>query len=104
MGRRESSISCPNVLGVWCEFISCPKFIWLYSDEYLCARLSQLPNVDPATGVRDNAVPFKVIMQFRRGLDPARSGSPCVGCNGILTGEGVVKVGDWVHVRQMGFV
>jgi len=43
-------------------------------------------------------------MKFRRGLDPARSGSPCVGCNGVLTGEGVVKVGDWVHVRKMGFV
>jgi len=63
-----------------------------------------LPNVDPATGVRDNAVPYKVIMKFRRGLDPARASSPCLGCNGILTGEGVVKVGDWVRVRQMGFV
>jgi hypothetical protein len=102
MGRRESSILCPNAPDVWCEFIPCPKLIWLYSDEHL--GLSQLPNVDPATGVRDNAVPYKVIMQFRRGLDPARSSAPCVGCNGILTGEGVVKVGDWVHVRQMGFV
>ncbi|KAI9455736.1 hypothetical protein HD554DRAFT_2030823, partial [Boletus coccyginus] len=63
-----------------------------------------LPNVDPATGVRDDAVPYKVIMKFRRGLDPARSSSPCVGCNGTPTGVGVVKVGDWVHVRKMGFV
>ncbi|KAH0837899.1 hypothetical protein J3R83DRAFT_6129 [Lanmaoa asiatica] len=52
-----------------------------------------LPNVDPATGVRDTAVPYKAIMKFRRGLDPARASAPCVGCNGILTGDGVVKVG-----------
>lgn len=67
-------------------------------------RLSQLPNVDPGTGIRDEAVPYKVIMKFRRGLDPARAGAPCVGCNGVPTGDGVVKVGDWVRVRKMGFV
>ncbi|KAG8219375.1 hypothetical protein J3R82DRAFT_293 [Butyriboletus roseoflavus] len=60
-----------------------------------CQRLSQLPNVDPATGVRDEAVPYKVIMKFRRGLDPTRASAPCVGCNGVPAGEGVVKVGDW---------
>ncbi|KAF8131616.1 hypothetical protein EV363DRAFT_1164985 [Boletus edulis] len=63
-----------------------------------------LPNVDPATGVRDAAVPYKVIMKFRRGLDPERMGLPCVGSYGIFMEEGVVKVGDWVHVRKMGFV
>ncbi|KAF9225300.1 hypothetical protein BS17DRAFT_778412 [Gyrodon lividus] len=68
-----------------------------------CARCL-LPNVDTVTGVRDKAVPYKVMMKFRRGLDPARSSAPCLGCNGILTEEGVVKVGDWVHVRKMGFV
>ncbi|KAF8844115.1 hypothetical protein BDN67DRAFT_895589, partial [Paxillus ammoniavirescens] len=68
-----------------------------------CARCL-LPNVDPATGVRDAAVPYKAMMKFRRGLDPARSSAACIGCNGILTGEGVVKVDDWVHVRKMGFV
>ncbi|KAG6380737.1 hypothetical protein JVT61DRAFT_5119 [Boletus reticuloceps] len=66
-----------------------------------CARCL-LPNVDPATGVRDAAVPYKVIMKFRRGLDPERMSLPCVGANGIFMGEGVVKVGDWVHVRTMG--
>lgn len=83
--------------GVWCE-IARSKCHWLYSD------LTQLPNVDPATGVRDEAVPYKVIMKFRRGLDPERLSAPCVGSNGIFTGEGVVKVGDWLHVRKMGFV
>ncbi|KAF9245643.1 hypothetical protein BU15DRAFT_40911, partial [Melanogaster broomeanus] len=68
-----------------------------------CARCL-LPNVDTVTGVRDNAVPYKVIMNFRKGLDPARRGAPCVGCNGVLTREGVVKVGDWVIVRKMGIV
>jgi len=63
-----------------------------------------LPNVDPATGIRDNAVPFKVIMKHRRGLDPKHLNAPCVGCNGVLTGDGVMKVGDWVHVRKMGCV
>ncbi|KIJ66454.1 hypothetical protein HYDPIDRAFT_109491 [Hydnomerulius pinastri MD-312] len=63
-----------------------------------------LPNVDPVTGIRDNAAPYKAMMKFRRGLDPARASAPCLGCNGILSGEGIVKVGDWVHVRKMGFV
>lgn len=74
------------------------------SDVCLRRRLSQLPNVDPATGVRDDAVPFKVMMKFRRGLNPAYASAPCVGCNGVFTGEGVIRVGDWVHVRQMGTV
>jgi hypothetical protein len=82
------------------ETVDGPGIIHLVSK---CTRCL-LPNVDPVTGVRDNAVPYKVIMKFRKGLDPARSSAPCVGCNGIFTGEGVVKVGDWVHVRKMGFV
>ncbi|KAH7886257.1 MOSC N-terminal beta barrel domain-containing protein [Phlebopus sp. FC_14] len=68
-----------------------------------CARCL-LPNVDTSTGIRDNAVPYKAMMKFRRGLDPARVSAPCFGCNGILTGEGTVRVGNWVHVRKMGFV
>ena len=99
--RRESSTWCLNVLGVWCELIPCVERIWACTDG---RRLGQLPNIDPSTGVRDEAVPYKVIMKFRRGLDPARSGVPCVGSNGIFTGEGVVRVGDWVHIRKMGFV
>ncbi|KIK91112.1 hypothetical protein PAXRUDRAFT_150234, partial [Paxillus rubicundulus Ve08.2h10] len=68
-----------------------------------CARCL-LPNIDPGTGVRDAAVPHKVMLKFRRGLDPARSSASCLGCNGIVTGKGVVRVNDWVHVRKMGFV
>lgn len=26
---------------------------------------------------------------------------PCMGVNGIAEGEGVVKVGDWVHVKKL---
>ena len=54
--------------------------------------------------MRDNAVPLKVLMKHRRGLDPERPNLPCMGCNGILTADGVVKVGDWIHVRKMGNV
>ncbi|OCH90529.1 hypothetical protein OBBRIDRAFT_592682 [Obba rivulosa] len=58
-----------------------------------------LPNVDTRAGVRDAAVPYKVLMKFRRGKDPARMGKACFGCNGLYSGEGVVRVGDWVAVR-----
>lgn len=97
MGRGSSTL-CPNALVAWCECVVSEI------DGCILTSVPQLPNVDPVTGVRDNAVPYKVIMKFRRGLDPERASLPCVGCNGILTGEGVVKVGDWVHVRKMGFV
>ncbi|KAG1886124.1 hypothetical protein F4604DRAFT_1724783 [Suillus subluteus] len=68
-----------------------------------CTRC-MLPNVHPETGVRDKAVPLKVLMKHRRGLDPARPSLSCMGCNGVLTANGVVKVGDWIHVRKTGFV
>lgn len=68
-----------------------------------CARC-MLPNVHPETGVRDKAVPLKVLMKYRRGLDPARPSLSCIGCNGVPTANGVVKVGDWIHVRETGFV
>jgi hypothetical protein len=56
--------------------------------------------VDIRTGVRDTAVPYKVLMKFRRGKDPARVGKPCFGVNGAPLGSGVVRVGDFVHVRE----
>jgi uncharacterized protein YcbX len=60
----------------------------------------QLPNVDPSTGVRDKAVPYKVLMKFRRGKDPVRPGKACFGCNGVPEGSGVIRVGDFVHVKE----
>ena len=60
----------------------------------------QLPNVDPSTGVRDKAVPYKVLMKFRRGKDPAMPGKACFGCNGVPKGTGIIRVGDFVHVRE----
>ncbi|KAJ8586496.1 hypothetical protein M405DRAFT_771597 [Rhizopogon salebrosus TDB-379] len=63
-----------------------------------------LPNVHPETGLRDKAVPLKVLMKHRRGLDPVQPNQACMGCNGVFTQDGVVKVGDWIHVRKMGFV
>ncbi|KAH7916392.1 hypothetical protein BJ138DRAFT_1075230 [Hygrophoropsis aurantiaca] len=63
-----------------------------------------LPNVDTETGIRDKAVPYKVMMKFRRGLDPENMSKPCMGCNGAVTGDGVVKVGDWVHALKFGLV
>ncbi|KAL4070478.1 hypothetical protein J3A83DRAFT_4358656 [Scleroderma citrinum] len=73
---------------------------------YLVSKCTRclMPNVDTVTGIRDNAVPYKAMITFRKGLDPARVNFPCLGCNGIFTREGVMRVGDQVHVRQIGFV
>ncbi|THV06478.1 hypothetical protein K435DRAFT_743533 [Dendrothele bispora CBS 962.96] len=65
-----------------------------------CARCL-LPNVCTETGVRDKAVPFKVLMKFRTGVDPENKWKPCVGCNGVPLAEGVISVGDTVVVRKM---
>ncbi|KAI0714592.1 MOSC N-terminal beta barrel domain-containing protein [Earliella scabrosa] len=64
-----------------------------------CARCL-LPNVDTSTGQRDAAVPYKVLMKFRRGKDPARMAKACFGCNAVVGSEGVVRVGDRVEVRE----
>jgi len=60
-----------------------------------------LPNVSPDTGVRDKAVPYKVIMKFRTGIDPIEKMKPCVGCNGVPAADGIVSVGDVVYVKKM---
>ncbi|KAG6896771.1 hypothetical protein C0992_006286 [Termitomyces sp. T32_za158] len=59
------------------------------------------PNISPETGERDKAVPYKVLMKFRTGLDSSTKLSPCVGCNGVFTGTGVVNVGDIVYVNKL---
>ncbi|KAG6899817.1 hypothetical protein C0993_006518 [Termitomyces sp. T159_Od127] len=59
------------------------------------------PNISPETGERDKAVPYKVLMKFRTGLDSSAKLSPCVGCNGVFTGSGVVNVGDVVYVNKL---
>ncbi|OBZ68462.1 Mitochondrial amidoxime-reducing component 1 [Grifola frondosa] len=64
-----------------------------------CARCL-LPNVDPATGTRDAAVPYKVLMKFRTGKDPARQSKPCFGCNAVVGGKGIIRVGDWITVKE----
>lgn len=61
----------------------------------------QLPNVDPDTGVKDAAVPYKVMMKFRKEIDPVEKMKPCLGCNGVPEGEGEIKVGDTVYVKKM---
>lgn len=63
--------------------------------------ITQLPNVNPQTGEKDNAVPFKVLMKFRTGLDPIHKLKPCVGCNGVPAGEGVIAVGDEVYIKKV---
>jgi hypothetical protein len=60
-----------------------------------------LPNVSPDTGERDKAVPYKVIMKFRTGVDPIQKMKPCVGCNGVAFGKGVYRVGDQVKVKKL---
>ncbi|KAI0640288.1 MOSC N-terminal beta barrel domain-containing protein [Trametes polyzona] len=59
-----------------------------------------LPNVDTTTGTRDAAVPYKVLLKFRANKDPARMSKPCFGCNAIVGGDGVVRVGDRVEVIE----
>ncbi|KAI0325427.1 hypothetical protein GY45DRAFT_1330328 [Cubamyces sp. BRFM 1775] len=59
-----------------------------------------LPNVDTTTGARDAAVPYKVLLKFRRNKDPARMSKPCFGCNAVVGGTGVVRVGDGVEVLE----
>ena len=56
--------------------------------------------VDTVTGARDAAVPYKVLLKFRRNKDPARMSKPCFGCNAVVGGEGVVRVGDRVEVKE----
>ena len=73
----------------------------VFSDQKNCCAPCQLPNVDPDTGVRDKAVPYKVMMKFRAGLDPTHLNKPCFGCNGVPSGPGNVRVGDSVKVLQM---
>ncbi|KAI0348181.1 hypothetical protein BDW22DRAFT_1350346 [Trametopsis cervina] len=59
-----------------------------------------LPNVDVQTGVRDAAVPYKVIMKIRSGVDALDLSKPCFGCNGVPRGEGVIRIGDLVTVDE----
>ena len=67
----------------------------------LTLPLVQLPNVCTETGIRDNAVPYKVLMKFRTGMDPQGKMKPYLGCNGVPSGEGVLRVGDVVSVTKM---
>ena len=60
-----------------------------------------MPNVNPQTGEQDKAVPFKVLMKFRTGLDPVHKLKPCVGCNGVPAGHGEIAVGDGVYIKKV---
>lgn len=59
-----------------------------------------LPNVDPKTGERDAAVPYKVISKFRTGVDPENIKTPCFGSNAVPGGSGVLRVGDRISVVE----
>ncbi|KAJ7610880.1 MOSC N-terminal beta barrel domain-containing protein [Roridomyces roridus] len=54
-----------------------------------------LPNVCTESGERDKAVPYKIIMKFRTGLDVNKM-KACVGRNGVPTDIGEISVGDHV--------
>lgn len=45
-------------------------------------------------------MPYKVLMKYRTGKDPARKNKPCFGVNGVPLGTGVIRVGDFVHVKE----
>ncbi|KAF8727515.1 ARM repeat-containing protein, partial [Rhizoctonia solani] len=59
-----------------------------------------LPNIDTTTGVRDNAVPFKVISKFRQ-VEPTKGVTACFGMNAVVQNPGVLKVGDSVRVLNV---
>ncbi|KAI0779027.1 hypothetical protein BD413DRAFT_601634 [Trametes elegans] len=59
-----------------------------------------LPNVDITTGTRDAAVPYKVLLKFRKNKDPNQKSKACFGCNAVVGGSGVVHVGDRVEVVE----
>lgn len=67
-----------------------------------CARCL-VPNIDPRTGVRDDAVPFKVLAKHpgRVGLDPLKAKIPCFGTYGVPEGNGVFRLGDYVAVHEL---
>ena len=50
--------------------------------------------------MRDAAVPYKVLMKFRTGKAPMRKSKACFGCNAVVGGEGVVRVGDKIAVKE----
>lgn len=56
--------------------------------------------MDTRTGARDAAVPYKVLLKFRANKDPMQKSKPCFGCNAVVGGEGVVRVGDRVEVLE----
>jgi len=66
-----------------------------------------LPNVGPDTGIRDEAVPYKVMSKFRN-VDPEAPNTPCFGVHAVpvsgggSAGEGwkVLRVGDQVRVTR----
>ncbi|ELU41145.1 importin-9 [Rhizoctonia solani AG-1 IA] len=61
---------------------------------------AQLPNIDTTTGVRDNAVPFKVISKFRQ-VEPTKGVTACFGMNAVVQNPGVLKVGNSVRVLNV---
>ncbi|KAJ7597654.1 MOSC N-terminal beta barrel domain-containing protein [Mycena floridula] len=60
-----------------------------------------LPNVAPDTGIRDAAVPFKVMMKMRIGIDPQNKWKAVLGVNAAPRGCGMIRVGDRVLVRKI---
>lgn len=58
----------------------------------------QLPNVDIRTGVRDAAVPFKVLSKLHK--DTGNTNKPLFGCNGVPSTPGTVRVGDYLTVKE----
>lgn len=57
-----------------------------------------LPNVSPETGVRDKAVPYKILMKTRTGIDPRAKMKPVLGCHSVPLGVGEIKIGDVVSI------
>ena len=56
--------------------------------------------MDVKTGLRDAAVPYKIIMKTRSGVDEMNMNKPCFGCNGVPGGSGVIQVGNAVTVHE----
>ncbi|TFY79762.1 hypothetical protein EWM64_g4249 [Hericium alpestre] len=77
-----------------------PAFV----DQIVAYSFKQLPNIDPATGARNMAIPSKPLKQFRTGLDPGTMDASCFGCNAVPAAPGTLHVGDFVAVNSWGVV
>lgn len=66
-----------------------------------------LPNVDPVTGIKDRAEPYKTLKQTRGFVDKGAGAHPVLGMQMVplledAAGKGEIRVGEEMEVVQIG--